>query len=521
VQNIDKTQEQLLQEIEMLQQQLATLESRYHEARSAFQRADAKYRDLFENAGDSIFIIDAATHRILDANANAARRLGYSPEELLQLSLDEIEVRGEEPALDEEISWESTFSGAQFYECAYRRKDGSLLPVEVSSSQIIIDENRVLQNFVRDVTRRREIEAARRQAEAEVMRLATVIEQASETIIMTDLKGNITYANPHFEITTGYKVEEAIGKNPRILKSGVHDPNFYRGLWETITSGHSWHGTFTNRSRNGDLYYQEATIFPIRDLDGQITHYAEVTRDITERTLIEQERENLIHELDAFAHTVAHDLKSPLALVLGYASMLNDAFDNSSIADVREMLQTIEYGSQKMSRIIDELLLFASTRQLTDVKIAPLDMAAIINESLSRLRLSLEEHQAEIVVVNAETWPIAAGYAPWVEEVWANYISNAIKYGGTPPRIELGATPEGGDWVRFRVRDNGAGLSPEQQSNLFKMYSRLDTKKIEGHGLGLSIVQRIVNKLGGQVGVESAVGQGSTFSFTLPIYKVV
>jgi PAS domain S-box-containing protein len=521
VQNADKTQEQLLQEIDTLQQRVATLETRYHEARSAFQKADEKYRDLFENAGDSIFIIDAATHRILDANANAARRLGYTPEELLQLTLDQIEVHGDEAVPDEEISWESTFSGAQFYECSYRRKDGSLIPVEVSSSQIMLDRDRVLQNFVRDITKRREIEAARRLAEAEVMRLATVIEQASETILMTDLSGNITYANPHFEITSGYKVEEAIGKNPRILKSGVHEQAFYRGLWETITSGNSWHGTFTNRSRNGDLYYEEAAIFPIRDLDGQITHYAEVTRDITERIIADQERENLIGELDAFAHTVAHDLKSPLALVLGYSSMLNDAFDSSPIADVREMLQTIEYGSQKMSKIIDELLLFASTRQLTDVKVAPLNMVAIIDESLSRLRLTIEEHQAEIVIPNAETWPVASGYAPWLEEVWANYISNAIKYGGTPPRIELGATREGDALVRFWVRDNGAGLSPEQQSNLFKMYSRLETKKIEGHGLGLSIVQRIVNKLGGQVGVESVVGQGSTFSFTLPIYKEV
>jgi signal transduction histidine kinase len=133
--------------------------------------------------------------------------------------------------------------------------------------------------------------------------------------------------------------------------------------------------------------------------------------------------------------------------------------------------------------------------------------------------LQIGEHHAEIIVENAEAWPVAAGYAPWVEEVWANYVSNALKYGGTPPRIELGATLEGDAMVRFWVRDNGAGLSAEQQSNLFKMYSRLDTKRVEGHGLGLSIVQRIVNKLGGQVGVESAVGQGCTFSFTLPAYK--
>src|SRR5206468_1582865 len=123
------------------------------------------------------------------------------------------------------------------------------------------------------------------------------------------------------------------------------------------------------------------------------------------------------------------------------------------------------------------------------------------------------------VILDIEKWPTASGYAPWVEEVWTNYISNAIKYGGNPPRVELGADVDPDHMIRFWVRDNGAGLAPEQQSQLFKMYSRLGETRIQGHGLGLSIVQRIVEKLGGQVGVESIPGQGSTFSFTLPLYK--
>ncbi len=111
---------------------------------------------------------------------------------------------------------------------------------------------------------------------------------------------------------------------------------------------------------------------------------------------------------------------------------------------------------------------------------------------------------------------MALGYGPWVEEVWANYLSNAIQYGGRPPRVELGATEQADGMVRFWVRDNGPGLTPEEQARLFTPFTRLDQVRAKGHGLGLSIVRRIVEKLGGQVGVESEVGRGSVFTFTLP-----
>jgi len=115
-----------------------------------------------------------------------------------------------------------------------------------------------------------------------------------------------------------------------------------------------------------------------------------------------------------------------------------------------------------------------------------------------------------------KVWPIALGHAPWIEEVWVNYLSNAIKYGGWPPRVELGAMEQGDGIVRFWVRDNGSGLTLEEQTRLFTPLTRLDRVRAKGHGLGLSIVRRIVERLGGQTGVESEVGQGSVFFFTLP-----
>ncbi len=218
-------------------------------------------------------------------------------------------------------------------------------------------------------------------------------------------------------------------------------------------------------------------------------------------------------DLDAFAHTVAHDLKNPLARIVGFSEVLRNASATMPGEELRRYLHKIAQNGRKMSSIIDELLLLAGVRQM-EVEMRPLDMASIVAEALQRLGHVIEDHQAEIT--GPDAWPVTLGYGPWVEEVWVNYLSNALKYGGQPPRVELGATEQEDGTVCFWVRDNGHGIPPEAQARLFTPFTRLDQVRVEGHGLGLSTVRRIVEKLGGQVGVESEVGQGSVFTFTLP-----
>jgi signal transduction histidine kinase len=254
---------------------------------------------------------------------------------------------------------------------------------------------------------------------------------------------------------------------------------------------------------------------------GQFTGRLIVLRDITDRMQTEEalrqytaELEASNAELDAFAHTVAHDLKDPLAVMVGYSSLLESQDDLTDQASVQENLQRIIRNGYKMTDIVDELLLLASVRKVDEVEMCPLDTAAVIAEVRKRLTRTIAEHRAEIRT--PDEWPVAIGYAPWVEEVWVNYISNACKYGGTPPHVELGAAEQSDGMVRFWVRDDGAGLTREQQDRLFTQFTQLHELRRKGHGLGLSIVQRIVDKLGGQVGVESQVGTGSTFFFTLP-----
>ncbi len=225
-------------------------------------------------------------------------------------------------------------------------------------------------------------------------------------------------------------------------------------------------------------------------------------------------------ELDAFAHTVAHDLKNPLAAIIGFGSLLEMSLvqgqaDEQLIQNTRRIVQ----AGRKMNYIIEEILLLSTLRKVADVTLEQVDMAQVVKEALTRLQMEIEQTDAHIEMPSS--WPCVCAHPAWVEEVWTNYISNALKYGGRPPYIILGwdEIPDQPDQVRFWVRDNGPGLTPEEQGRLFTMFTRLDKVRAKGHGLGLSIVRRIVEKLGGGVGVESTLGEGSTFWFTLPRCK--
>ncbi len=218
-------------------------------------------------------------------------------------------------------------------------------------------------------------------------------------------------------------------------------------------------------------------------------------------------------ELDTFAHMVAHDLKNPINAILGYSEMLLEDAGPHCTDLQKDMLQEVVRSAERMISIIDELLVLSSLHNIKEVGQTELDMALIVAEVQGRLRYMIETSKATIIL--PEAWPRALGYSAWVQEVWANYISNAIKYGGKPPRITLGATDLHNGWIRFWVKDNGPGIAPEDQKRLFVPFSRMDQIRAHGHGLGLSIVRQIVERMGGEVGVESEPGQGATFYFTL------
>jgi signal transduction histidine kinase len=216
-------------------------------------------------------------------------------------------------------------------------------------------------------------------------------------------------------------------------------------------------------------------------------------------------------DLEEYVYMVAHDLKEPL-VVMGITSHLITNVPDLSDDKLKEYLRQIGLTADDMKRIINNLMLFAQVSK-AEAQLGPVRMEQVVASVQDRLGHMIREQQAKIVL--PEMWPLAIGYEPWLEEVWTNYLSNALKYGGRPPHVELGASTGPNGFVRFWVHDNGPGLLPSICTRLFTALKPVGGLKDPEHGLGLPIVSRIVEKLGGQVGVESEVGAGSRFFFTL------
>ena len=241
---------------------------------------------------------------------------------------------------------------------------------------------------------------------------------------------------------------------------------------------------------------------------------ARLVDSLRQSTLELQERNA---ELNAFGHTVAHDVQNMISRVAGFSQYLLDEVERSEGPIAPEQIQhpakIIVRDSTKMSKVIDALLLLSAVRG-AEVAFEVVDVAAIFKETVERVAEQIEERGGEITF--CPSWPLAIGYGPWIEEVWFNYLSNGLKYGGSPPVLKAGADLLETGMIRFWIADNGPGIAEEQTTRIFRPFTDYSHRKEAGYGLGLSIVQRIVTKMNGSVGVESRLGEGSCFYFTLP-----
>lgn len=358
-------------------------------------------------------------------------------------------------------------------------------------------------------------------------KLQALLDAAPTAVLITDQDGMILLANRRALDMFGYRWAELQAESIECLlperHRAIHLEHRARFVAAPAARPMGMGRELVGRRKDGTEFPVEVGLDVLPD--GPRMHVIAFVSDISKRKLAEEalrqrtrELEARNQELDAFAHTVAHDLKNPLAILMGFTEFLEDEYETLSAGQVSEYLRRIVRIGRKMSNIIEELLLLAGVREVA-VDLQPVDMGPVVAGALERLADMLQRYDAQLV--QPESWPVALGYGPWLEEVWANYLSNAIKYGGRPPRIELGAEALDNGFLRFWVQDNGHGLTDEEQERLFVPFTQLNQAHTSGHGLGLSIVRRIVERLGGQVAVESTgiPGEGTRFSFTLAAGK--
>ena len=336
---------------------------------------------------------------------------------------------------------------------------------------------------------------------------AALVDNLGDGVLVLDTRGHVVDVNPAFRGAFGDVALEAPLRDAALAHAIATGPEttLYVGGGADARTFEACVSTLTDR-----LGGPTGRLVVLHDVTRRRAEQATLHRINAELYGANAELQARNEELDAFAHTVAHDLKNSIHGIAGWADVLRSDGPDLPAEDHRALAGEVVRSALKMATVVDELLLLAGVRQGA-VEPRPVEMGAVVAGALARVR---SRYPLEVVLPAA--WPAALGHAPWLEEVWANYLSNAAKYGG--PAVTLGADAAGGQ-VRFWVHDDGAGLADEAQQQLFVPFSRVGTLSVEGHGLGLSIVRRIAERLGGMCGVQSAPGAGTRFWFSLPAVR--
>ncbi|MDR4507980.1 MAG: PAS domain S-box protein [Candidatus Brocadiaceae bacterium] len=373
-----------------------------------------------------------------------------------------------------------------------------------------------------------------KQTAVQLHKLSQAVEQSTVAIVITDTDGKIEYVNPRFTELTGYDRKEIVGKTPGILKSGETSPEKYKRLWETIVSGKEWYGEFHNKKKDGDLYWEQAIISPIRNTESVVTHYVAIKEDITQRKQIESElverskslaRSNA--ELEQFAYIVSHDLQEPLRKIIAFSGRLHAKYGSTLNEEGRDYIGRMQKASQRMQTLIIDLLSYSRVNTKSQ-PFCSIDLVMVVKDVLSDLEVKIEQTGASIEVGEL---PVIKGDPLQMRQLFQNLIGNALKFQrkGKPSVVkirEVGLNEAGNDHnklsqgsslCRIAVEDNGIGFEEKYSNRIFGVFQRLHGRgEYEGTGIGLSICQKIVERHGGTIKAKSKPDTGATFIIELP-----
>ena len=493
----------------------------------ALQLSEAKYRQIFDNVLDSIElfeITDDGKYRTIDINPAFEKTTGILREQIagklteeffksniyheFNRKLNNCLVAG--IPLEDEIVITPP-SGKRYFYAAF-------IPIRDEAGKIY----RVM-GMSRDITELR-------MAEEEKTKLSLAVNQSPISIVITDRNGNIEYVNPKFIETTGYSFEEIIGKNPRILKGTKKTPEEYKELWSVITSGKEWHGEFHNKRKDGTLFWEKASISPIKNSDGKITHFLGIKEDISEKKLLE---ENLKIALDKSTESdklkssllanMSHEFRTPMVGILGLTTILKEQILDSGN---QTMLDDIISSAKRLQNTLDAVLEIANLDANYKIKKSEkIDISKIAQNLLKDFLLKAKKKGLSLTLKIAPYPIFIISSSKYLTQIISQLLDNAVKFtekGEITLFLETEFINEN-LFVKIKVKDTGIGIEGKNISVIFEEFRQVSegfSREYEGAGLGLSLVKRIVNLMNGYITVESKIGRGSTFSVFLPIERI-
>ena len=523
--SFDTMQNSIRKLITELEEMNMNLEKKVAERTTALMEAEEKSRLLLESVAEGIFGVgvDGLVNFI---NPAGLKMLGFSETDVIGKEIHPLvhhsRSDGTSYPIEECPMYHSLTEGTvgNVDDEVLWRKDGTSFPVEYTSVPIRKDGS-----VIGSVVLFRDI-AERKHAEEELRKLSSAVEQSPVSVVITDPDGIIEYVNPKFTEVTGYSIEEALGQNPSILNAGIQSSEFYKGLWDTIKGGHIWQGEFANKRRNGEIYWENAVISPIRDVADRVTHYVAVKEDITERKQKDQELKEAKEAAELatraksdFLANMSHEIRTPMNAIIGMSHL---CLGTEMQPRQRDYIEKVYGSAQSLLGIINEILDFSKIEAgKLEIEAIPFRLDEVLENLANLIAIKAQEKGLELLFDTHPDVPRALTGDPLrLGQILLNLAGNAVKFteaGEIVVRTEPVRITENEVEIRVSVQDTGIGMTGEQCDRLFQSFSQADTsttRKYGGTGLGLAISKKLTELMGGDIWVESEEGVGSVFIFT-------
>ncbi len=484
-------------------------------AEESLRFQNMRNRLIFNTAGDGFHVINRKG-KILEVNKSFSEMLGYSQPELTKLSIMDLDVQWTETQLLERVN-ELMAKGRGIFETKHRHKDGVVRDLEIRASHFNFDNEDYLFCSARDITERK-------QAESELRKMYRSVEQSPASIIITDTNGIIQYVNPKMCEVSGYSKEELIGKKPSILKSGETSEAEYKKLWESISSGSEWRGEFHNKRKDGSLYWEAASISPIDDAEGNITHFIAVKEDITDKKHLEQElinakerAEEISRLKSIFLANMSHELRTPMIGILGYAEMLESELSQT---EYKEMASVILHSGKRLNDTLNSILdLSKIESDRFDIRNQKVNLNESLYEIEKLYKIAAFEKGLHFSLILPDKQIYGMVDKDILLKVVSSLVQNAIKY-TDEGSVKITLSAEDGKAI-ISVSDTGIGISEEYLPLIFEPFRQVSegmSRGFEGTGLGLTITKRFIELMNGRINVSSKAGKGSTFVVSFDMF---